>query len=180
MFYFYSRGIKLIFVTHRKQASAIRRRVQEARVRGEEAAMTRSETRFVQTYRKDLIKSVPCVRLLFVTELKVCRLLPFLLTILILEEALPLVILYLPGLLPSTCLLPSQRERIEAKRREKQLAHVAIAKLELQRLHRHHQLDTSIREEGLVALGEELTRAVSGYARAHELMILVLFNFLHT
>lgn len=40
--------------------------------------------------------------------------------ILIAEEVIPLVVLYAPGLLPSTCLLPSQKERIDAKRREKQ------------------------------------------------------------
>lgn len=33
----------------------------------------------------------------------------------ILEEILPLVVLYVPGLLPSTCILPSQSERIEQK-----------------------------------------------------------------
>lgn len=40
--------------------------------------------------------------------------------IIIAEEAIPLVVIYAPFLLPSTCLLPSQRERIENKRREKQ------------------------------------------------------------
>ena len=58
LFYFYVRGIKLIFVTHRKQVSAIRRRVREAQARGEEASMTRSETRFLQTFKMDLVKSV--------------------------------------------------------------------------------------------------------------------------
>ena len=58
LFYFYVRGIKMIFVTHRKQASAIRRRVRQAQARGEEASMTRSETRLVQTFRMDLVKLV--------------------------------------------------------------------------------------------------------------------------
>lgn len=61
LFFFYSRGIKLIFVTHRKEAGAIRRRIQEARARGEVAAMSRMETRFVKRYRMDLVKSGPCV-----------------------------------------------------------------------------------------------------------------------
>ncbi|KAF8512398.1 hypothetical protein JB92DRAFT_2928308 [Gautieria morchelliformis] len=145
LFYFYARGIKMIFVTHRRQASAIQRRVQEAQARGEQASMTRSETRFVQTYRMDLVK-----------------LLPFVLTIVVLEEALPFVVLYLPGLLPSTCLLPSQHERIEAKRREKQVAHVTIAKLELERLKSQRQHDTFVEGNGLESLNGELTRAVSG------------------
>ncbi len=40
--------------------------------------------------------------------------------IIVAEETIPLVVIYAPFLLPSTCLLPSQRERIENKRREKQ------------------------------------------------------------
>lgn len=41
------------------------------------------------------------------------RLVPFVSIIVILEEILPLVILYAPFLLPSTCKLPSQARRIE-------------------------------------------------------------------
>jgi LETM1 and EF-hand domain-containing protein 1 len=40
--------------------------------------------------------------------------------VLVLEEVIPLIVLYAPGMLPSTCILSSQRERIEAKRYEKQ------------------------------------------------------------
>jgi LETM1 and EF-hand domain-containing protein 1 len=43
--------------------------------------------------------------------------------VLVLEEVIPLIVLYAPGMLPSTCLLASQRERIEAKRYEKQRAY---------------------------------------------------------
>ena len=39
---------------------------------------------------------------------------PFLSIILILEEALPLVVIYAPFLLPSTCKLPSQQRRIDS------------------------------------------------------------------
>ena len=89
---------------------------------------------------------------------------PFVLTILILEEALPFVVLYFPALLPSTCLLPSQRERIEAKRREKQAAHAALAKIELERLQKQVQHNPLlVKENGLESLSEELTRAISGY-----------------
>ena len=48
------------------------------------------------------------------------RLVPFVITLLILEEVIPLIVLYAPGMLPSTCVLPSQRERIESKRKQKQ------------------------------------------------------------
>lgn len=41
------------------------------------------------------------------------RLVPFISIIVILEEILPLVIIYAPFLLPSTCKLPSQARRIE-------------------------------------------------------------------
>lgn len=40
--------------------------------------------------------------------------------IIVIEEIIPLVVLYAPFILPSTCLLPSQKERIDSKRREKQ------------------------------------------------------------
>lgn len=50
----------------------------------------------------------------------VARLIPFLLILLILEEALPLVVLYAPFLLPSTCILPNQRARILWKRDDAQ------------------------------------------------------------
>lgn len=40
--------------------------------------------------------------------------------ILIIEEIIPLVVLYVPEILPSTCILPSQRERIDSQRHERQ------------------------------------------------------------
>lgn len=39
-----------------------------------------------------------------------------------LEEVIPLIAIYVPAMLPSTCILPSQRARIEEKRAEKALA----------------------------------------------------------
>ena len=39
---------------------------------------------------------------------------------LILEEVIPLIVMYVPGMLPSTCVLPSQKLRIDTKRRERQ------------------------------------------------------------
>ena len=51
------------------------------------------------------------------------RLIPFALIILIAEEVIPLVVMYTPGLLPSTCILPAQKERIDKNKREKQRAY---------------------------------------------------------
>ncbi|PCH43839.1 hypothetical protein WOLCODRAFT_138619 [Wolfiporia cocos MD-104 SS10] len=97
LFKFYFRGIKLIAI-HRRRVREL-----EARVRAGGPPLTRRELRFIATNQQDLNKLVP-----------------FLLIIIIIEEILPLVVLYAPFLLPSTCLLPSQKARIDEKRREKQ------------------------------------------------------------
>ncbi|KAI9066620.1 hypothetical protein FKP32DRAFT_1589494 [Trametes sanguinea] len=97
LFKFYWNGIKLIN-THRKRVRDI-----NARVKAGGAPLSRWETRFIANYKRDALK-----------------LIPFALIIIIAEEAIPLVVIYTPFLLPSTCLLPSQKERIDAKRREKQ------------------------------------------------------------
>lgn len=47
------------------------------------------------------------------------RVVPFVLIALILEEILPLIVLYAPFMLPSTCILPSQSARIAEKGVEK-------------------------------------------------------------
>ncbi|EKM54042.1 uncharacterized protein PHACADRAFT_196477 [Phanerochaete carnosa HHB-10118-sp] len=99
LFKFYVRGLKLIH-TNRKRANAMRERVKNGG-----PPLTRWETRFVRTYQEDALK-----------------LIPFALIILIAEEAIPLVVVYAPFLLPSTCILPSQKERIDAKKREKKAA----------------------------------------------------------
>ncbi|KAF8510567.1 hypothetical protein BU17DRAFT_70006 [Hysterangium stoloniferum] len=136
-FWFYYRGIKIIFTTHRRRANAIRQRLRDAKTRGAEVSMSRYETRFMRTYNRDLVKFVP-----------------FILTVIVLEEVIPLIVLYAPSFLPSTCLLPSQRERIEVKRRAKRVAHMALAKAELE----------SPNPSPLTVdnLPSELTRAVSG------------------
>jgi hypothetical protein len=51
---------------------------------------------------------------------------PFVLIALVLEEVIPLLVLYAPFMLPSTCVMPSQRERIQAKQREKQIAFLSL------------------------------------------------------
>lgn len=48
------------------------------------------------------------------------RLIPFALIIIVIEEIIPLVVMYTPFLLPSTCILPSQKERVDEKKRVKQ------------------------------------------------------------
>ncbi|KAI0661244.1 hypothetical protein C8Q70DRAFT_1130735 [Cubamyces menziesii] len=97
LFKFYWNGVKLIN-THRIRVRAI-----NARVKSGGAPLSRWESRFIANYKRDALK-----------------LIPFALIIIIAEEAIPLVVIYTPFLLPSTCLLPSQKERIDAKRREKQ------------------------------------------------------------
>lgn len=53
------------------------------------------------------------------------RLIPFALIIIIAEEVIPLVVMYAPFILPSTCILPSQKERIDAKKRDKIAAYAS-------------------------------------------------------
>ncbi|KAG8986501.1 Superkiller protein 3 [Tulasnella sp. 427] len=97
LFKFYLRGIKLIGV-HRKTVLDIRKRLAAEKAEGKEPRLTRWESQFIKTYRQDLKKLVP-----------------FLLIVLIIEEIIPLIVMYVPGILPSTCILPSQLERIHAK-----------------------------------------------------------------
>jgi len=65
--------------------------------------LTRWESRFIRTHHENLLKMVP-----------------FLLVMLVIEEIIPLIVIYAPFLLPSTCILPAQRLRIDTKRIEKQ------------------------------------------------------------
>ncbi|OCH91805.1 hypothetical protein OBBRIDRAFT_811989 [Obba rivulosa] len=97
LFKFYLRGLKLIWTN--------RNRVQEmqARVKAGGPPLSRWETRFIQTYKQDALK-----------------LIPFAMIIIVIEEIIPLVVMYAPFLLPSTCILPSQKERIDGKKRDKQ------------------------------------------------------------
>ncbi|KAF9222646.1 hypothetical protein BS17DRAFT_783174 [Gyrodon lividus] len=95
---FYFRGLKAIN-THRKQVSAIR-----SRAKSGGALPSRAELRFINTYTQDALK-----------------LLPFMVIVLIAEELIPFVALYVPRMLPSTCVLPGQRDRIASKARNSQL-----------------------------------------------------------
>lgn len=49
------------------------------------------------------------------------RVIPFVIIALFLEEVIPLIAIYAPSFLPSTCILPSQQERIQQKKSEKAL-----------------------------------------------------------
>jgi len=47
---------------------------------------------------------------------------PFVVIALLLEEVIPIIAIYAPSLLPSTCILPSQQERIQQKKSQKAFA----------------------------------------------------------
>lgn len=94
---FYFRGLKAIN-THRKQAAAIRLRISTGG-----AALSRAESRFIKTFQQDALK-----------------LIPFVIVVVVMEELIPFIALYVPRMLPSTCVLPGQRDRINAKARNNQ------------------------------------------------------------
>ncbi|KAF8160991.1 hypothetical protein B0H34DRAFT_781657 [Crassisporium funariophilum] len=99
---FYYRGVKLIFL-RRKDIAMIKARIKEGGT-----SLTRSEFRLIQTQKDDINKVIP-----------------FLIIAVLLEEVIPLIAIYAPFMLPSTCILPSQRLRIETKRAEKAQAFAA-------------------------------------------------------
>ncbi|KAG2153856.1 hypothetical protein DEU56DRAFT_771404 [Suillus clintonianus] len=94
---FYFRGLKAIN-THRKQAAAIRSRIATGGV-----ALSRAESRFIRTFQQDALK-----------------LIPFVIVVVVMEELIPFIALYVPRMLPSTCVLPGQRDRINSKARDNQ------------------------------------------------------------
>ncbi|KAH7888391.1 hypothetical protein F5I97DRAFT_691998 [Phlebopus sp. FC_14] len=95
---FYFRGVRKINV-HRKEVSAIRSRISSGG-----AVLSRAEARLIRTYKQDVLKLVP-----------------FVIMILVAEELIPFAALYAPRMLPSTCILPGQRDRIASKSRVSQL-----------------------------------------------------------
>ncbi|KAL0580330.1 hypothetical protein V5O48_001667 [Marasmius crinis-equi] len=99
---FYFRGAKLIY-TRQGEIRVIKRRVNTGGV-----PLTRVESRLIEQQRKDINKVVP-----------------FLIIAVLLEEVVPIIALYAPFMLPSTCLLPSQRERIEGKKSLKALSTIS-------------------------------------------------------
>ncbi|KAF9007974.1 hypothetical protein BDQ17DRAFT_1275913, partial [Cyathus striatus] len=96
---FYYRGVKLV-ISRQKEVSHIR-----ARISAGGAPLSRYENRFILTQKNDVSKVVP-----------------FVLIALIAEEIIPLIVVFAPSALPSTCILPSQRATIRQKRVEKIVA----------------------------------------------------------
>ncbi|KAE9401599.1 hypothetical protein BT96DRAFT_1018080 [Gymnopus androsaceus JB14] len=93
---FYYRGTKLIY-TRGKEVAKIK-----ARIRAGGFPLVRSEARLMHTQRSDIQK-----------------LIPFIILALVLEELIPVLALYAPNMLPSTVILPGQRQRINEKRTQK-------------------------------------------------------------
>lgn len=108
--------MKLIF-SRRKEIALIR-----ARIKAGGTPLTRFEHRLIRTQKDDIVKCVffffsPfCI---FHHSFSIHRIIPFLFIALILEEAIPFIAIYAPFMLPSTCILPSQQQRIEERRAEK-------------------------------------------------------------
>ncbi|KAK7057388.1 Letm1 RBD domain-containing protein [Favolaschia claudopus] len=96
---FYYRGVKLVY-TRGKMSRAIRRRVAAGG-----APLERWEHRMIHTQSGDEKK-----------------LIPFVIIAIILEEVIPLIAIWFPQMLPSTCVLPSQRDRILQGLTDKALA----------------------------------------------------------
>ena len=92
------------------------------------------------------------------------RLVPFVAIVLVLEEVIPLIVLYAPGMLPSTCILASQRERIDAKRREKQHAFAETMRGVL----------SDVYKAGPTALASSLPSTVSGIALCGKVFITII------
>ncbi|KAF8170201.1 hypothetical protein K438DRAFT_1854209 [Mycena galopus ATCC 62051] len=87
---FYFRGVKLVY-SRGKMARAIK-----ARVASDSASLERWEHRMIHIQDGDEKKLVP-----------------FVLIAIVLEEIIPLIAIWFPQMLPSTCILPSQRDRIQ-------------------------------------------------------------------
>ncbi|KAJ7124905.1 hypothetical protein C8R44DRAFT_781756 [Mycena epipterygia] len=136
---FYFRGVKLIH-TRSKITRDIKRRIKDGG-----APLERWEHRMLHTQSADMK-----------------RLVPFVLTALILEEIIPLIVLYAPSMLPSTCILPSQRERIQDKAIDKALQFTATYGLVLGSL-------TRAADSGEIPLnslsGEDVPKAICGLLR---------------
>ena len=88
---------------------------------------------------------------------------PFALIIIVIEEILPLVVLYTPFLLPSTCILPSQKERIDGKKREKQQGYAITMNSAFEEIFQKGQSDPSLSAQSLLE-GPGLT-SMSGYVQ---------------
>lgn len=83
---------------------------------------------------------------------------PFLLVALVLEEIIPLIALYAPFVLPSTCVLPSQQARIDEKASERAMIAAANSRHILAKLTKQGD---SVRALSLDAIrGRETSTAI--------------------
>jgi LETM1 and EF-hand domain-containing protein 1, mitochondrial len=110
-FYFF--GVTKLAREHRIIARDVRRRLKESEEKGLNGVSEWRDKEFLTTYKMDLLRFVLVLRCKRFSDIFSDRLIPFVSIIIILEEILPLVIIYAPFLLPSTCKLPSQARRIE-------------------------------------------------------------------
>ncbi len=72
------------------------------------------------------------------------------LIIIVIEEIIPLVVLYTPFLLPSTCILPSQKERIDGKKRVKQQEYATSMVSVFEEIFHKGQADPSVSVQSLL------------------------------
>jgi LETM1 and EF-hand domain-containing protein 1 len=96
LFWFYWNGLKMV------RANYHRAKQLRAGVRDHGWTLNRREELFLRRVDSDML-----------------RLIPFIAVLVILEEILPLLVLYAPWLLPSTCILPTQMLRIITKEEQK-------------------------------------------------------------
>ena len=102
------------------------------------------------------------------------RVIPFLFIALLLEEVIPLIAIYAPFMLPSTCILPSQRARIEEKKTEKAVAYASHYR------HLFAQLEQSQNPTGHLLLralnGGDGPLAVCGYGLLFSPLMILLMS----
>ncbi|KDQ10106.1 hypothetical protein BOTBODRAFT_58302 [Botryobasidium botryosum FD-172 SS1] len=151
LFKFYWRG-SLALWAHRGLVNKIQSRVRSEQKEGKEGLLSWRESQFIRTYREDRLKLVP-----------------FILIALLIEETLPLIIIYAPFLLPSTCILPSQQERIDQTKDDKKVKAFVCAKYLVQAMHNVEQERAQARiEEGVPAqniarsIGESGIKGLTG------------------
>ncbi|KAF8342215.1 uncharacterized protein EI90DRAFT_3285308 [Cantharellus anzutake] len=144
LFKFYWEGLRAQYRNH-QHMRAILLRIREGKAAGKpEPLMTRWETQFIRTHKRDLRKLVPFVFILV-----------------ILEEALPLIVLYAPGMLPSTTILPAQADRIYRRKEEKRAEALVQAKFFLESSNTSTPSDTSRR--GVAGLDNDLAWTICRY-----------------
>lgn len=139
LFRFYLDGVKQIW-RNRAEVKAIQRHVRETK-----RDYTWEETQMIRTHSSDMLK-LPLFLLILVTV----------------EELLPLMVIYTPFLLPSTCILPSQalkiRQRLEVNRE------TAVQKIQnLLREHKDIQPQSDSLPDALAALPPASLRELTVY-----------------